>query len=92
MNQAPLHVVFAEEDALFRLMEMGLKRSLTPEGEKTLRYFFGADFAAPLKVLTGMADRLGLPPNIATTITSGKLLMEVRNFVNLRYGICLLQI
>jgi glyoxylate reductase len=68
VNQDSMHVVFAEEDTLFRLMEMGLKRALTPEGEKTLRYFFGADFAAPLKALTTMADRLGLPPNIATTV------------------------
>jgi phosphoglycerate dehydrogenase-like enzyme len=64
----PLHVVFAEEDALFRLMEIGLKRTLTPEGEKTLRYFFGEDFQAPLKALTTMADRLGLPSTIATTV------------------------
>jgi phosphoglycerate dehydrogenase-like enzyme len=68
VKQQPLHIVFAEEDALFRLMEMGLRRSLTPEGEKTLRYFFGPNFAAPLKVLTGMADRLGLPRDIATTV------------------------
>jgi glyoxylate reductase len=64
----PIHVVFAEEDTLFRLMEMGLRRALTAEGEKTLRYFFGAEFSAPLKALTTMADRLGLPPNIATTV------------------------
>lgn len=68
MNQDSLHVVFAEEDAMFRLMEMGLKRALTVEGEKTLRYFFGSDFSAPLSVLTTMADRLTLPPNITTTM------------------------
>jgi phosphoglycerate dehydrogenase-like enzyme len=49
-------------------MEMGLKRALTPESEKTLRYFFGAEFSAPLRSLTIMADRLGLPPDIATTV------------------------
>jgi glyoxylate reductase len=63
-----LHVLFAEEDALFRLMEMGLRRALTPEGEKTLRYFFGDDFAVPLKTLSTMADQLGLPAHIATTV------------------------
>jgi phosphoglycerate dehydrogenase-like enzyme len=68
VSQEPIHVVFAEEDTLFRLMEMGLKRALTAEGEKTLRYFFGAEFATPLKTLTSMADRLGLPANIATTV------------------------
>jgi len=47
--QKPIHVVFAEEDALFRLMEMGLRRALTPEGEKILRYFFGDEFSAPKK-------------------------------------------
>jgi len=56
------HVVFAEEDNLFRLMEIALLRKLTPQGEKTLRYFFGDDFSAPLERLTSMADRLGLPP------------------------------
>ena len=49
MSQKPIHVVFAEEDALFRLMEMGLRRALTPEGEKILRYFFGDEFSAPLQ-------------------------------------------
>src|SRR5262249_45044368 len=39
-----------------------------PEGEKTLRYFFGEDFAAALKTLITIADQLGLPPNIATTV------------------------
>ncbi len=68
MTQDPIHVVFAEEDALFRLMEMGLRRGPTAEGEKTLRYFFGAEISAPLKALTSMADRLGLPPDIATTV------------------------
>jgi phosphoglycerate dehydrogenase-like enzyme len=70
MTQDRNHVVFAEEDTLFRLMEMGLLRQLTPQGEKTLRYFFGDDFSAPLKVLTGMADELGLPPMRATVCES----------------------
>jgi lactate dehydrogenase-like 2-hydroxyacid dehydrogenase len=68
MTQSALHVVFTEEDALFRLMEMGLRRGLTTEGEKILRYFFGAEFSAPVKTLSTMADRLGLPSNIATTV------------------------
>jgi phosphoglycerate dehydrogenase-like enzyme len=68
MSDASIHVVFAEEDTLFRLMEMGLKRKLTPEGEKTLRYFFGSEFGAPLEALTTMADRLGLPADIDTTV------------------------
>ena len=75
MSQKQIHVVFAEEDALFRLMEVGLRRALTPEGEKTLRYFFGDDFSAPLKDLTTMADRLELPPVIETTVClSGEIL------------------
>lgn len=68
MSEGSFHVVFAEEDTLFRLMEMGLKRILTPEGEKTLRYFFGPEFAAPLNTLTTMADRFGLPADIGTTV------------------------
>ena len=76
MGQKPIHVVFAEEDALFRLMEMGLRRALTPEGEKTLRYFFGEDFSAPLKELTTMADRLELPPEIATTVCQSEEILD----------------
>jgi glyoxylate reductase len=68
MSQGSIHVVFAEEDTLFRLMEMGLRRQLTADGEKTLRYFFGSEFSAPLQALTTMADRLGLPPDISTTV------------------------
>ena len=67
MTANTLHVVFAEEDTLFRLMEMGLRRAITPEGERTLRYFFGAEFSAPLEQLTTMADRLGLPRDIEIT-------------------------
>src|SRR5262245_3160916 len=68
MSDRSIHVVFAEEDTLFRLMEMGLKRKLTPEGEKTLRYFFGSEFGTPLEALTTMADRLGLPAEVDTTV------------------------
>ena len=57
----PVRIVFSEEDTLFRLMEMAAKRQPTPEGEKTLTYFFGPDHSAPQQVLTTMADRLGLP-------------------------------
>ena len=76
MSQKSIHVVFAEEDALFRLMEMGLRRALTPEGEKTLRYFFGGEFSAPLKTLTTMADRLGLPREIETTVCQNEEILD----------------
>ena len=76
MSQTSFHVVFAEEDTLFRLMEMALRRTLTPEGEKTLRYFFGEEFAAPLKTLTTMADRLGLPQEIATTVCQDEAVLD----------------
>ena len=67
VSDGSIHVVFAEEDTLFRLMEMCLKRKLTPEGEKTLRYFFGSEVGTPLEALTTMADRLDLPADIDTT-------------------------
>jgi len=67
MDQKPIHVIFAEEDTLFRLMEIGLRRTSTPEGEKALRYYFGEEFSAPLRALTTMADRLELPREIETT-------------------------
>lgn len=76
MSQKPIHVVFAEEDALFRLMEMGLRRTLTPEGEKILRYFFGDEFSAPLKTLTMMADRLELPQGIETTVCQSEEILD----------------
>ena len=68
----PLTVMFAEEDTLFRLMEMALLRKLTPQGEKTLTYFFGADFSAPLNVLTTMGDRLGLPREVETIVAQNE--------------------
>ncbi len=68
MSNKPLNVVFAEEDTLFRLMEMALLRKLTPQGEKTLTYFFGSEFATPLGVLTSMGDRLGLPREVETIV------------------------
>ena len=63
-----LHVVFGEEDNLFRLMEMALLRQLTPAGEKVLSYFFGSEFAPYLEHLTSMADKHGLPANIRVTM------------------------
>lgn len=68
MNEPPIHVVFAEEDTLFRLMEVALLRKLTPAGEKTLRYFFGEAFSAASDTLTQIADELGLPRPVETTV------------------------
>ena len=76
MRQQPIHVLFAEEDTLFRLMEVALRRTLTPEGEKALRYFFGDDIAAPVAALTGMADRLGLPGAIDVTVCRDDAALE----------------
>ena len=76
MSQKPINVVFAEEDNLFRLMEMALRRAPTPEGEKTLHYFFGEDIAAPLDALTGMADRLGLPGAIEVTVCGDEAALD----------------
>lgn len=67
-GQDELHVVFGEEDNLFRLMEMGLLRKLTPEGEKVLTYFFGDGFAPHVEHLTSIADKVGLPANIRVTM------------------------
>ena len=73
MTTAPLTVVFAEEDTLFRLMEMALQRKSTPQGEKTLAYFFGPEFAEPLGMLTSMADRLGLPRGVRTIVAQSEV-------------------
>jgi phosphoglycerate dehydrogenase-like enzyme len=67
VSQIPVHVVFAEEDALFRLMEMALRRRPTQDGEKALHYFFGTDIAASRASLIGIADRLGLPEMTTST-------------------------
>ena len=63
-----MRIVFAEEDTLFSLMQVALVRALTPAGEKALSYFFGQDFSSPLRVLTEMADRLGLPKTLDAVI------------------------
>ncbi len=65
-------MVFAEDDNLFRLMEMALLRRATSPGEKTLAYFFGADFSAPLADLMAMADALGLPRGIETVVATSE--------------------
>ena len=49
-------------DTLFSLMETAIRRQLTPGGEKSLRYFFGPDFSAPLARLTGHGRHAGLAP------------------------------
>ena len=76
MSQEPFHIVFAEQDNLFRLMEIALRRAPTPEGETTLHYFFGEDIAAPLAALIGMADRLGLPGAIEVTVCGENTALE----------------
>lgn len=68
ITQTPLSVVFAEDDTLFRLMEMALLRQPTPQGERTLTYFFGLNVAKPRDALMTMGDRLGLPRATATTV------------------------
>jgi phosphoglycerate dehydrogenase-like enzyme len=67
-GQDNLHVVFGEEDNLFRLMEMALLRKLTPEGEKVLRYFFGDGYEPHVAHLTSIADKVGLPASISVTM------------------------
>lgn len=76
MSQAPIHIVFAEKDNLFRLMEIALRRAPTLEGKTTLHYFFGDDIAAPLEALTDMADRLGLPGAIDVTVCGDEAALE----------------
>ena len=71
-----LRVVFAEPDTLFSLMETAIRRELTAGGEKALKYFFGADISAPLARLTGMADRLGLPPAMEAEICPDEAALE----------------
>jgi len=57
-------VLFAEEDTLFRLMETALNRTLSPQAEKALHYFFGEDIRKPVEYLKGLASTLALPPDI----------------------------
>lgn len=71
-TESPVRIVFAEEDTLFRLMEAAVIRQLTPGCEKALTYFFGRDFSSPLKTLTSMADRLGLPNGMTAVVCSNK--------------------
>jgi phosphoglycerate dehydrogenase-like enzyme len=57
-------VLFGEEDTLFRLMEAALNRTLSPQADKALHYFFGEDISKPVDYLKGLVSRLGLPPGI----------------------------
>lgn len=74
--QDNLHVVFGEEDNLFRLMEMALLRKLTPEGEKVLTYFFGDGLSPHVDHLTSIADRLALPANISVTMPKDEAVLD----------------
>lgn len=65
----PLRVVFAEEDNMFRLMEVAVARQPTPIAQKALTYFCGPEAPAATATLTSMADRLGLPPLEAVVCT-----------------------
>jgi phosphoglycerate dehydrogenase-like enzyme len=70
------HVVFTEDDTLFRLMEMALRRQATEEGLGALRYFYGAATNAPLATLLSMADRLDLPRGITATVCRDETALE----------------
>jgi len=72
-----VRIVFAEEDTLFRLMEVAVHRGLTPGGEMALGYFFGPDFSGALELLTGMADRLGLPHAMEAVVCSDEATLDV---------------
>ena len=71
-----LHVVFAEDDSMFRLMEMALLRRLTPGAEEGLNYFFGPEFGEQGDRLTAIAARLGLPGNIAVTVADDEAALD----------------
>lgn len=71
-DAAPLKIVFAEDDNLFRLMEVALLRQATPHGDRTLGYFFGPKFGAPLQALLEMADRLGLPRAVEPVVCANE--------------------
>ncbi len=57
-------VLFAEEDTLFRLMETALNRTLSPQAEKALHYFFGPDIRRPADYLKSLRSSLGLPADM----------------------------
>lgn len=71
-----LHVLFAEDDTLFRLMEMALLRCSTPPGEKALQYFFGPSYADALNELMAMADRLGLPRDVEAIVAENEAMLD----------------
>ena len=64
---------------------ISLLRQLTPQGEKTLTYFFGPEFSEPLSVLTAMGDRLGLPRGLHTIVCQDEAQLEKVRFQTERY-------
>ncbi|MBI2821011.1 MAG: hypothetical protein HYX74_02185 [Acidobacteria bacterium] len=68
----PVSIVFAEEDTLFRLMEMALLRRSSPQGVAALHYFFGPDISSPLAALESMAGRLGLVGPMQVVVCSSR--------------------
>ncbi|HVN22829.1 MAG TPA: NAD(P)-dependent oxidoreductase [Syntrophorhabdales bacterium] len=61
-------VVFAEEDTLFRLMETALNRTVAPQAERALHYFFGEDIRGPVDYLKNLKTTIGLPEDIRGVI------------------------
>lgn len=76
MATPSVRIVFAEPDTMFSLMETATSRRLTPSGEKALKYFFGANFAAPLARLTAIADQVGLPAGSEAEICADETELE----------------
>lgn len=54
-------VLFGEEDTVFRLMEAGLNRTVSPRLQEVLHYYFGEDVSRAVKYLTNLSASLGLP-------------------------------
>lgn len=60
VSQDRFCVTFAEDDNMFWLMDMALQRSMTPQGQRVLRYFTGADTDRAAVRLFDAADAAGL--------------------------------
>lgn len=71
MAERPFSVVFAEDDTMFRLMEMAIRREPTPAGVRTLDYFFGPDAGTARTQLLDAADAAGLSASAQPTVCTG---------------------
>ncbi len=68
--------LFGEEDTLFRLMEAGLNRTVSPRLREVLHYYFGEDTSRAVAYLTNLSASLELPATMKGVVCDEESKLE----------------